>query len=67
MQYGATEGDPRLRKKFAELMQRDGISANPDQVLITTASQQGLEIMAKVFFNPGDTCVVGLPTVVGGV
>ena len=67
LQYGATEGDPRLRKKLAEIMQRDGIDADPDQILVTTASQQGLEIMAKVFFNPGDTCIVGLPTYLGGL
>ena len=67
LQYGATEGDPRLRKKLAEIMQKDGIDADPEQVLVTTASQQGLEIMAKVFFNPGDTCIVGLPTYLGGL
>ncbi len=67
LQYGATEGDPRLRKKLAEIMQRDGIDADPEHVLVTTASQQGLEIMAKVFFNPGDTCIVGLPTYLGGL
>jgi len=67
LQYGATEGDPRLRKKLAEIMQKDGIDADPERVLVTTASQQGLEIMAKVFFNPGDTCIVGLPTYLGGL
>ncbi|MCD4708307.1 MAG: PLP-dependent aminotransferase family protein [Candidatus Sabulitectum sp.] len=67
LQYGATEGDPRLRRKLAEIMQKDGIDADPDRVLVTTASQQGLEIMAKVFFNPGDTCIVGLPTYLGGL
>ncbi|MCK5131187.1 MAG: PLP-dependent aminotransferase family protein [Candidatus Sabulitectum sp.] len=67
LQYGATEGDPRLRKKLAEIMKRDGIDADPDQILVTTASQQGLEIMAKIFFNPGDTCIVGLPTYLGGL
>ncbi len=67
LQYGATEGDPRLRRKLAEIMQKDGIDADPDKVLVTTASQQGLELMSKVFFNPGDTCIVGLPTYLGGL
>ena len=67
LQYGATEGDPRLRAKLAEIMQKDGINADPEHVMVTTASQQGLELMAKVFFNPGDTCVVGLPTYLGGL
>lgn len=67
LQYGATEGDPRLKGKLAEIMQKDGIEADPEHVMVTTASQQGLELMAKVFFNPGDTCVVGLPTYLGGL
>lgn len=67
LQYGATEGDPRLKGKLAEIMQKDGIDADPENVMVTTASQQGLELMAKVFFNPGDTCVVGLPTYLGGL
>jgi 2-aminoadipate transaminase len=67
LQYGSTEGDPRLRKKLAEIMQSDGINADPENILVTTASQQGLELMAKVFFNPGDTCIVGLPTYLGGL
>ncbi len=67
LQYGATEGDPRLKIKLAEIMQKDGIDADPEHVMVTTASQQGLELMAKVFFNPGDTCIVGLPTYLGGL
>ena len=68
LQYGATEGDPRLREKLAEIMRNDGIEeARAEHVLVTTASQQGLEIMSKVFFNPGDTCIVGLPTYLGGL
>jgi len=67
LQYGATEGDPRLKGKLAEIMRKDGIDADPERVMVTTASQQGLELMAKVFFNPGDTCVVGLPTYLGGL
>lgn len=67
LQYGATEGDPRLKGKLAEIMRKDGIDADPENIMVTTASQQGLELMAKVFFNPGDTCVVGLPTYLGGL
>lgn len=67
LQYGATEGDPRLKGKLAEIMRKDGIDADPEHIMVTTASQQGLELMSKVFFNPGDTCVVGLPTYLGGL
>jgi 2-aminoadipate transaminase len=67
LQYCPTEGDTRLRKDLAELMRKDGIDANWENVLITTASQQGLDLMAKVFLDPGDTCVVGLPTYLGAL
>lgn len=67
LQYGPTEGDLRLRKDLAELMARDGMDVTPDHVLVTTASQQGLDLVAKIFLNPGDTCVCGSPTYLGGL
>lgn len=67
LQYGSTEGDNRLRKELAKVMSADGIDANPDNILVTTASQQGLDLIAKIFLDPGDTCVCGLPTYLGGL
>ncbi len=67
LQYGATEGDGNLRRELARVMKADGIDADPDHILVTTASQQGLDLIGKVFLDPGDTCVCGLPTYLGGL
>ena len=67
LQYGPTEGDARLRKDLADVMERDGTAADPDHILVTTASQQGLDLVGKIFFDPGDTCIVGLPSYLGAL
>lgn len=67
LQYGPTEGDDRLRKDLADVMRKDGIRADVDRVLVTTASQQGLDLVGKIFFDPGDTCIVGLPSYLGAL
>ncbi len=67
LQYGSTEGDANLRRELAGVMKADGIDADPDHILVTTASQQGLDLISKVFLDPGDTCVCGLPTYLGGL
>ncbi|HEV8340293.1 MAG TPA: PLP-dependent aminotransferase family protein [bacterium] len=67
LQYGITEGDPRLRDELARWMVKDGISAGRDEILITTGSQQGLDITAKVFLDPGDLVIVELPSYMAGL
>jgi len=67
LQYGPTEGDPRLREDLAGIMKEDGIDTTPDHILITTASQQGLDLVGKIFFNPGNTCITGSPTYLGAL
>jgi 2-aminoadipate transaminase len=67
LQYGPTEGDSRLREDLATIMRTDGIKTSMEHILITTASQQGLDLVAKIFFNPGDTCITGSPTYLGGL
>src|SRR3970282_1305497 len=62
LQYGITEGDVRLRDELARWMAKDEITANRDQILITNGSQQGLDIIGKVFLDPGDTIIVELPS-----
>ncbi len=67
LQYGPTEGDGRLREDLTIIMRADGIKTSPDHILVTTASQQGLDLIGKVFLNPGDTCITGSPTYLGGL
>ncbi len=62
LQYGPTEGDPRLRDALVEWMGRDGIRVTRDQILITIGSQQGLDILGRVFLDPGDVVVVERPS-----
>lgn len=68
LQYGPTEGDPKLKEELIAHHEReDGMQLKPENILITVASQQGLDLIAKVFIDRGDSVIVGLPTYVGGL
>jgi 2-aminoadipate transaminase len=67
LQYGPTEGDPNLRDELIPWMAKDGIRAARDNIVITTGSQQALDLMGKVFLDPGDVVVVELPSYLGGL
>lgn len=62
LQYGPTEGDARLRDELVKWVAKDGISATRDQILVTMGSQQGLDLIGRVFLDPGDVVVVEVPT-----
>ena len=61
LQYSTTEGWRPLREWIARLMQKRGIAASADRVLITTGSQQGIDLVGKVFIERGDAVVVENP------
>jgi 2-aminoadipate transaminase len=68
LQYSPTEGDPKLKDELIAHHEReDGIQLKPENILVTVASQQGLDLTAKIFVNIGDPVIVGLPTYVGGL
>jgi len=67
LQYGSTEGDDRLRELIVELYKNMGFDITLENVMITTASQQGLDLLAKVFIDRGDKVLVGLPSYLGGL
>lgn len=67
LQYGPTEGFLELRQAIANKVQSEGIHCTWENVLITTGSQQGLDLIAKVFVDPGDVVLVELPGYVGGL
>ncbi len=68
LQYGTTQGLRELREVIAERSVHDGMKdINPDNVIITSGSQQALDTVGKVFLNPGDMALVGLPTYLGGI
>ncbi|OQY37675.1 MAG: aminotransferase [Candidatus Cloacimonetes bacterium 4572_65] len=67
LQYGATEGDPLLRELLVKRYVKEGLDIKLDNLVITTASQQALDLMAKIFISPGDKVIVGLPSYLGGL
>jgi 2-aminoadipate transaminase len=67
LQYSTTEGDPLLRKMIAERHSRQGLSIGSDNIIITTGSQQGLDLISRIFIDPGDYVLCGLPSYLGGI
>ncbi|MCL5036746.1 MAG: PLP-dependent aminotransferase family protein [Chloroflexi bacterium] len=67
LQYGPTEGIPALRQEIARWMTRSGAKVEVENILVTTASQQGLDLVAKIFIDPSDPVIVELPSYVGGL
>ena len=67
LQYSTTEGYSPLRELIVEKMSRYGILATLDNVLITSGSQQALDLVGKVLLDPGDVIIVEAPTYVGAI
>ena len=62
LQYGATEGYPALREAIATFMQEKGARVPPDGLIVTTGSQQALDLIGKTMISPGDKVIVEAPT-----
>ncbi|WP_306140941.1 PLP-dependent aminotransferase family protein [Roseibium sp. MMSF_3412] len=67
LQYGVSEGSLRLREWIVEHMRGLGVACTPDNILITSGSQQGLDYIGKLFLSEGDTALVQWPTYLGAV
>src|SRR5579864_2461432 len=67
LQYGTTEGYEPLREMIARNMARYGILAKPENVLITSGSQQALDLIGKLLINSGDRVLVEAPTYLGAL
>jgi 2-aminoadipate transaminase len=67
LQYGTTEGYGPLREYIVQRMSRYGIEAEPENVLITSGSQQALDLIGKILINPGDLILTEQPTYVGAI
>jgi 2-aminoadipate transaminase len=67
LQYGPTEGDNRLREELAKMMKKDGVNITSDHIMIVTSSQQGLDLVGKIFIDPGDVIMTSRPTYVGAI
>lgn len=67
MQYGSGQGWAPLRESITEVMAAEGINANPDNVVITTGSQQALDLVTQLFIEPGDVILAESPSYVGAL
>lgn len=66
-QYGKTEGLDELKVALAKFSAKTGITADPEEILITTGSQQALDATARVFLDEEDTVIVELPTYIAAL
>ncbi|MEO7160234.1 MAG: PLP-dependent aminotransferase family protein [Polaromonas sp.] len=62
LQYGATEGYGPLREQLSRFMAGKGVSVPPEGLIVTTGSQQALDLLGKTMINPGDKVIVEGPT-----
>ncbi|MFV0285492.1 MAG: PLP-dependent aminotransferase family protein, partial [Demequina sp.] len=67
LQYGSGQGDEGLREQITQVMALEQISAHPDDVVVTTGSQQALDLVSTIFLDPGDVVVAEAPSYVGAL
>jgi 2-aminoadipate transaminase len=67
LQYGLTRGFPPLIEQVAGLMKERGVEAAAEQVLLTSGSQQGLDLLGRVLIDPGDVVLFELPSYIGAI
>lgn len=67
LQYGGGQGLPELRERLADVMRAEGTSVHADDLVVTTGGQQGLDLIAKLFCDPGDIILAEGPSYVGAL
>ncbi|HEX2030672.1 MAG TPA: PLP-dependent aminotransferase family protein [Actinomycetota bacterium] len=67
LQYGGGSGQEGLKHRLVELMSAEGVTADPGDVLVTVGAQQALDLVGKVFIDPGDPVLVEAPSYVGAL
>jgi 2-aminoadipate transaminase len=67
LQYGAGSGRPQLKERLVQVMAEEGVRARPDDMLITVGAQQALDLVGKLFIDPGDLVAVEAPSYVGAL
>ena len=67
LQYGGGQGDLRLRDQIREVMALEGIHASVEDIVITTGSQQGLDLLGGLFLDAGDVVLAESPSYVGAL
>ncbi len=67
LQYGTTEGYPPLKQYLVEKMQEYDVPAEQENILLVNGSQQALDLIGKIFINPGDLILTEGPTYLGAI
>lgn len=67
LQYGSGQGDPVLRKRILDVMTPQRVNAHADDLVVTTGSQQALDLVTRIFVDPGDVVVAEAPSYVGAL
>jgi 2-aminoadipate transaminase len=67
LQYGTTEGDPHLRKIMVERYKKEGFNIDIGNLIITTGSQQAIDLIGRIFLDQGDYVICGLPSYLGAI
>jgi 2-aminoadipate transaminase len=67
LQYGTTEGDISLRKALVNRHNSQGLKISTDNLIITSGSQQALDLISRILIDPGDYVLCGLPSYLGGL
>lgn len=67
LQYGGTDGNHVLREEIAKRYIKQGLQIDKENIIITTASQQAIDLTARILIDPGDTVICGLPSYLGAL
>jgi 2-aminoadipate transaminase len=67
LQYGSGQGDVTLREQILQVIGEVGITAHPDDIVVTTGSQMALDLVTRIFCDPGDVVLVEAPSYVGAL
>jgi 2-aminoadipate transaminase len=67
LQYGSAQGIPELREQICEVMALEGIRAHADDVTVTVGSQMALDMVTRIFCDPGDVVIAEAPSYVGAL
>jgi 2-aminoadipate transaminase len=67
LQYGSGQGDPHLRELICDVMALEGVQGSSEDVVVTVGSQQALDLVTRVFIDPGDVVIAEAPSYVGAL
>ena len=67
LQYGSAQGVPVLREQICDVMREEGIEGDPNDVVVTVGSQMALDLLTRIFIDPGDVVLAEGPSYVGAL